>query len=195
MCTPDQHASLALNVSSGVMCEAAAPCSGGTPLDWDKMVGDLAEAYRDHAAAGSGTRWTFITQQEHPVLRQPWYCLHPCETAALMRLLLQTGKPFCGKPANAHDDNGQCQPPLQEDSEEDSSVSHAESVRSSGERVHPGCDSAAHVTRALFSPDKQACCLRDQEPPQLRYFSAWYSTVAHVVLLPCPISLWTFKIV
>ncbi|XP_061191966.1 ubiquitin-like-conjugating enzyme ATG10 isoform X1 [Saccostrea echinata] len=30
-------------------------------------------------------RWTFISQQEHPLLGRPFYFLHPCHTADLMR--------------------------------------------------------------------------------------------------------------
>jgi len=29
-------------------------------------------------------RWTFITQQEHPLLHKPFYQLHPCHTGELM---------------------------------------------------------------------------------------------------------------
>ncbi|CAL8472263.1 g11805 [Coccomyxa elongata] len=59
----------------------------GTLLMWEEIMEDLPEASRELAGADAG-RWTFITQQEHPVLRTPWFSLHPCETAALMRLLL-----------------------------------------------------------------------------------------------------------
>ncbi|XP_038069017.1 ubiquitin-like-conjugating enzyme ATG10 [Patiria miniata] len=34
-------------------------------------------------------RWTFITQQEHPILGRPFYCLHPCHTADLMTAVLK----------------------------------------------------------------------------------------------------------
>ncbi|XP_022100186.1 ubiquitin-like-conjugating enzyme ATG10 [Acanthaster planci] len=33
-------------------------------------------------------RWTFITQQEHPILGRPFYSLHPCHTADLMKAVL-----------------------------------------------------------------------------------------------------------
>lgn len=59
----------------------------GTLLMWKEIMADLPEASRELAGVDAG-RWTFITQQEHPVLRTPWFSLHPCETAALMRLLL-----------------------------------------------------------------------------------------------------------
>eukprot|EP00899_Mesostigma_viride_P006591 jgi/Mesvir1/15933/Mv08256-RA.1 len=35
-------------------------------------------------------RWRFLTQMEHPHLHQPWFGLHPCETAPRMALLLRT---------------------------------------------------------------------------------------------------------
>lgn len=34
------------------------------------------------------SKWTFITQQEHPYVNRPWYTLHPCGTNELMQLLL-----------------------------------------------------------------------------------------------------------
>lgn len=33
------------------------------------------------------TKWTFITQEEHPYLHRPWYTLHPCGTSKWMNLL------------------------------------------------------------------------------------------------------------
>ncbi|XP_033110697.1 ubiquitin-like-conjugating enzyme ATG10 [Anneissia japonica] len=33
-------------------------------------------------------RWTFITQQEHPILGRPFFTLHPCHTADLMKTVL-----------------------------------------------------------------------------------------------------------
>ncbi|KAJ4954049.1 hypothetical protein NE237_030881 [Protea cynaroides] len=33
------------------------------------------------------SKWTFITQEEHPYLNQPWYTLHPCGTSEWMKLL------------------------------------------------------------------------------------------------------------
>lgn len=101
--------------------------SGGTLLEWRNMVAGLSEAYR---ASGSdnNTCWTFVTQQEHPTLREPWYCLHPCETAPRMQLLLHP----------AHGEPGQ----------------------------------------------------RQLMRPQLKYLLGWYSMVAPVVQLPCPLGLW-----
>lgn len=34
------------------------------------------------------SKWTFITQEEHPYLNRPWYMLHPCGTSEWMKLLL-----------------------------------------------------------------------------------------------------------
>lgn len=38
------------------------------------------------------SKWTFITQMEHPYMKRPWFMLHPCGTNELMRLLLQGDK-------------------------------------------------------------------------------------------------------
>ncbi|CAL8464597.1 g4132 [Coccomyxa elongata] len=70
----------------------------GTLLMWEEIMEDLPEASRELAGADDG-RWTFITQQEHPVLRTPWFSLHPCETAALEGLMRgeerNTGAQLC----------------------------------------------------------------------------------------------------
>ncbi|KAJ3675360.1 hypothetical protein LUZ60_004402 [Juncus effusus] len=34
------------------------------------------------------SKWTFMTQEEHPYLKTSWYTLHPCGTSDWMRLLL-----------------------------------------------------------------------------------------------------------
>ncbi|KAF6137573.1 hypothetical protein GIB67_031852, partial [Kingdonia uniflora] len=33
------------------------------------------------------SKWTFMTQEEHPILNRPWYTLHPCATSEWMKLL------------------------------------------------------------------------------------------------------------
>ncbi|KAL3517905.1 hypothetical protein ACH5RR_020494 [Cinchona calisaya] len=33
------------------------------------------------------SKWTFITQEDHPYLNRPWYTLHPCGTSEWMKLL------------------------------------------------------------------------------------------------------------
>ncbi|KAF6137565.1 hypothetical protein GIB67_031844 [Kingdonia uniflora] len=33
------------------------------------------------------SKWTFMTQEEHPIPNQPWYALHPCGTSEWMKLL------------------------------------------------------------------------------------------------------------
>ncbi|XP_021379052.1 ubiquitin-like-conjugating enzyme ATG10 isoform X2 [Mizuhopecten yessoensis] len=44
---------------------------------WDRVPG----VYRDRLQQD---RWTFLTQQEHPILGRPYFQLHPCHTADLM---------------------------------------------------------------------------------------------------------------
>uniref|UniRef100_A0AAV1U0X8 Ubiquitin-like-conjugating enzyme ATG10 n=1 Tax=Peronospora matthiolae TaxID=2874970 RepID=A0AAV1U0X8_9STRA len=53
----------------------------GTPLRASVITGDME-------FSGSSCRSTFIAMEEHPVLGKPFSFLHPCETAAAMRLLL-----------------------------------------------------------------------------------------------------------
>ncbi|CAN1345252.1 Ubiquitin-like-conjugating enzyme ATG10 [Linum perenne] len=38
------------------------------------------------------SKWTFITQEEHPYLNRPWCKLHPCGTSEWMKLLFQAEK-------------------------------------------------------------------------------------------------------
>lgn len=41
------------------------------------------------------SKWTFITQEDHPYLNRPWYTLHPCGTSEWMKML------FSNEPAPA----------------------------------------------------------------------------------------------
>lgn len=59
--------------------------SGGRNLMLDQIEMDLPV---NSAKLLTETKWTFITQQEHPYLNRPWYSLHPCGTNDLMSLLL-----------------------------------------------------------------------------------------------------------
>ncbi|CAN1182006.1 Ubiquitin-like-conjugating enzyme ATG10 [Linum perenne] len=38
------------------------------------------------------SKWTFITQEEHPYLNRPWCKLHPCGTSEWIKLLFQAEK-------------------------------------------------------------------------------------------------------
>jgi ubiquitin-like-conjugating enzyme ATG10 len=59
----------------------------GSELTWDALVDDLPAAQRT-LARSQRDRWSFLTRQDHPHLQRPWYTLHPCQTAALLALLL-----------------------------------------------------------------------------------------------------------
>ncbi|CAM8921675.1 unnamed protein product [Rhodiola kirilowii] len=56
----------------------------GSPLCLDDVEKDLPTIY---AKELSDSKWTFITQEEHPYLNRPWYKLHPCGTSEWIRLL------------------------------------------------------------------------------------------------------------
>ncbi|GAB2298338.1 E2-like conjugating enzyme atg10 [Dionaea muscipula] len=58
----------------------------GQPLQLDDIEKDLPVS---SAKVLTESKWTFITQQEHPYLNRPWYTLHPCGTSEVMRLLFQ----------------------------------------------------------------------------------------------------------
>ncbi|XP_004510188.1 ubiquitin-like-conjugating enzyme ATG10 [Cicer arietinum] len=58
--------------------------SDGQPLPFSEIEKDLP----GHSAELLlESKWTFITQEEHPYLNRPWYKLHPCGTTDWMKLL------------------------------------------------------------------------------------------------------------
>ncbi|CAK7349219.1 unnamed protein product [Dovyalis caffra] len=59
-------------------------CSDGRPLLSNEIEKDLPAC---STKALLETKWTFITQEEHPYLNRPWYKLHPCGTGEWMKLL------------------------------------------------------------------------------------------------------------
>eukprot|EP00057_Strongylocentrotus_purpuratus_P010345 XP_011664819.1 PREDICTED: ubiquitin-like-conjugating enzyme ATG10 [Strongylocentrotus purpuratus] len=52
---------------------------------WRQVPGSYQERLRHQ-------RWTFITQQEHPLLGRPFFQLHPCRTADLMKSVAPISK-------------------------------------------------------------------------------------------------------
>ncbi|KAL9239660.1 hypothetical protein vseg_013962 [Gypsophila vaccaria] len=61
--------------------------SDGQPLMLNQIERDLPPS---SAKELTESKWTFITQLEHPYLNRPWYTLHPCGTNELMKLLINT---------------------------------------------------------------------------------------------------------
>ncbi|KAG6628818.1 hypothetical protein I3843_14G039600 [Carya illinoinensis] len=60
--------------------------SDGEPLQFE----DIKKHLPAHSAKTLlDSKWTFITQEEHPYLNRPWYKLHPCGTGEWMKLLFQ----------------------------------------------------------------------------------------------------------
>lgn len=56
----------------------------GQPLDLDSIQKDLPDY---SLSLLKESKWTFMTQEEHPFLHCPWYTLHPCGTSEWMKLL------------------------------------------------------------------------------------------------------------
>lgn len=44
---------------------------------WRRVHGNFQDSLQEN-------RWSVLTQQEHPVLRRPYYMLHPCHTAQFL---------------------------------------------------------------------------------------------------------------
>ncbi|XP_058024800.1 ubiquitin-like-conjugating enzyme ATG10 [Ahaetulla prasina] len=57
----------------------------GKPLTLDEIWKSVHECYRDRLWQGP---WDTITQQEHPLLGQPFFVLHPCRTNEFMSSIL-----------------------------------------------------------------------------------------------------------
>ncbi|XP_060077455.1 ubiquitin-like-conjugating enzyme ATG10 [Ylistrum balloti] len=53
---------------------------------WDRVP----DVYRDRL---EHDRWTFLSQQEHPILGRPYFHLHPCHTADLMEQVTSLSPP------------------------------------------------------------------------------------------------------
>ncbi|KAI1905365.1 hypothetical protein AGOR_G00015370 [Albula goreensis] len=58
----------------------------GRPLSLEDVWDQVHPNYRQRLLQGP---WDTITQQEHPLIGQPFFFLHPCRTADFMRPLLQ----------------------------------------------------------------------------------------------------------
>ncbi|XP_057985130.1 ubiquitin-like-conjugating enzyme ATG10 isoform X2 [Hevea brasiliensis] len=58
--------------------------SDGLPLQLNEIEKDLPAC---SAKVLLESKWTFITQEEHPYFNRPWYKLHPCGTSEWMKLL------------------------------------------------------------------------------------------------------------
>ncbi|XP_024014863.1 ubiquitin-like-conjugating enzyme ATG10 isoform X2 [Eutrema salsugineum] len=61
-------------------------CSDGKPLSLDVIKKDLPSS---SVSLLLESKWTFITQEEHPYLNRPWFKLHPCGTEEWIKLLSQ----------------------------------------------------------------------------------------------------------
>ncbi|XP_054792703.1 ubiquitin-like-conjugating enzyme ATG10 isoform X3 [Prosopis cineraria] len=63
--------------------------SDGQPL----LLSEIEKGLPGHSVKLlSESKWTFITQEEHPYLNRPWCKLHPCGTSEWMKLLFSSDK-------------------------------------------------------------------------------------------------------
>ncbi|XP_048584158.1 ubiquitin-like-conjugating enzyme ATG10 [Nematostella vectensis] len=60
----------------------------GTPLSLEEVWSNIPHVYHQRLQY---EKWTFLTQQEHPILGAPCFQLHPCHTADLMKNTSPTG--------------------------------------------------------------------------------------------------------
>uniref|UniRef100_A0A803VNR7 Ubiquitin-like-conjugating enzyme ATG10 n=1 Tax=Ficedula albicollis TaxID=59894 RepID=A0A803VNR7_FICAL len=60
-------------------------CLDGRPLTLDEIWGSVHASYQARLQEGP---WDTITQQEHPILGQPFFVLHPCRTKEFISAVL-----------------------------------------------------------------------------------------------------------
>ncbi|KAK1800884.1 hypothetical protein P4O66_006067 [Electrophorus voltai] len=58
----------------------------GRPLSLEEVWNNVHPNYRERLLQGP---WDTLTQQEHPLLGQPFFMLHPCRTEEFIRPILQ----------------------------------------------------------------------------------------------------------
>jgi len=70
--------------------------SRGRRMTIKEIWASMPSHYRTPETA---SRWAFVTQEEHPVLGRPFFCIHPCHTAEIMLRLLESKRvsPFDGR--------------------------------------------------------------------------------------------------
>ncbi|XP_014742008.1 PREDICTED: ubiquitin-like-conjugating enzyme ATG10 isoform X1 [Sturnus vulgaris] len=61
----------------------------GRPLTLDEIWGSVHASYQDRLQEGP---WDTITQQEHPILGQPFFVLHPCRTKEFISAVLSSSQ-------------------------------------------------------------------------------------------------------
>ncbi|XP_069043608.1 ubiquitin-like-conjugating enzyme ATG10 isoform X2 [Lepisosteus oculatus] len=61
----------------------------GRPLGLEEIWAGVHEHYRERLLQGP---WDTITQQEHPLLGQPFFALHPCRTQEFMSPIVTAAK-------------------------------------------------------------------------------------------------------
>ena len=111
-------------------------------------------------------------QIDHPHLHRPWHALHPCQTAARMRLLLAADAPTPGPGALPAERSGAC-------------TAGSPAAEASTDPARSGGD----ITGRSGSAGLRAGGTGGSS--SLRYMLAWYCLVAPALGLPVPLALWT----
>ncbi|KAK2147443.1 hypothetical protein LSH36_552g01063 [Paralvinella palmiformis] len=83
LCTFEYHVMYSSSYAAPVLYFTAY-WQDGHLLSLEDLWASLSKIYQCRLRAD---RWTFVTQQEHPVLHRPFYQLHPCKTGLLMALM------------------------------------------------------------------------------------------------------------
>lgn len=70
-------------------CAHMSPYRDGRPLALEDIWEGVHECYKPRLLQGP---WDTITQQEHPILGQPFFVLHPCKTNEFMTAVLKNSQ-------------------------------------------------------------------------------------------------------
>ncbi|MCO5577739.1 hypothetical protein L7F22_031571 [Adiantum nelumboides] len=69
--------------------------SDGKPIEWQDVLQMLPAGL-----SNGNTKWTYLTHEEHPYLRMPWFALHPCGTSEFMGMVFSTSSVDCHQSDN-----------------------------------------------------------------------------------------------
>ncbi|XP_077981887.1 ubiquitin-like-conjugating enzyme ATG10 [Glandiceps talaboti] len=83
LCQYEYHVLYSLSYSVPVLYFNASK-EDGKLLSLEEVWNNVPGSYQSRI---SDDRWSFITQQEHPLLCRPFYQLHPCHTADMMQAI------------------------------------------------------------------------------------------------------------
>lgn len=141
--------------------------------------------------------------QEHPILKKPFYMLHPCRTAEVMAIL-RPSSPLASPSGKAASCNAGDEQPHEEFSSQDShSIVHRNGalqqafsstelpgVLSMSSRQIADSSGVPLQARRKQEPTSELFAHCARSPRQLSYLEAWFSIFGPAVGLKLPFEMW-----